>query len=151
MGDPLSVAGGAAGVVSLGLTVCQGLLAYYRPFKSFQEEIDNVTCRIETLDGILKTLQSILLVNAPVLAASSTDEPVHTAVDSIQRCKRGVQALEKMLEKCTKTTSPANRFTAKPQSSRILYPFRRETLMTLIETISWLHTSLNTALQALGM
>lgn len=150
MADPLSVAGGAAGVVSLGLTVCQGLLAYYRPFKSFHEEIDNVTCRIETLDGILKTLQNILLANAPVLAASQT-EPVNTAADSIQRCKRGLQALERMLDKCNKTTSPANPFAARLQSSRLLYPFRRETLMTLMETVTWLHANLNTALQVLGM
>jgi hypothetical protein len=39
MADPFSGAGGAVGVVSLGLTVCQGLLAYYGPFKHFILEV----------------------------------------------------------------------------------------------------------------
>lgn len=49
MGDTFSVAGGAVGVISLGLTVCQGLLAYYGPFKAVDEQIheigdNNQTC-----------------------------------------------------------------------------------------------------------
>lgn len=149
MSDPLSVAGGAAGVVSLGLTVCQGLLAYYRPFKSFQEEIDNVTCRIEALEGILKALQNVLFANASVLASS--DEPVNSAVDSILRCQKGLRTLEKTLKNCSATKVPQNSFGSKLQTSRILYPFRRETLMSLMETITWLQENVNTTLNVLGM
>jgi hypothetical protein len=43
MGDPFSVAGSAVGVISLGLTVCQGLLTYYGQFKAYDEEIRDVS------------------------------------------------------------------------------------------------------------
>ncbi|KAL4793072.1 hypothetical protein BDV19DRAFT_391513 [Aspergillus venezuelensis] len=52
MVEPFSIASGAAGVVSLGLTVCQGLLAYYGPFKAEAlQQLSNVLSRCRGYDA----------------------------------------------------------------------------------------------------
>jgi hypothetical protein len=150
MADPLSVAGSAVGIISLGLTVCQGLLAYYGPFKSFHDQIDEVICRIAALDGILKVLQDVFM-DDHIISTSLTAQSAAVAVDCILRCSEGLHRLKKTLEKCTSTKSTNNPFRSKIQINRMLYPFRRDTLMALLETMSWLQANLNTSLQILNM
>lgn len=60
MGDPFSVAGSAVGVISHGLTVCQGLLAYYGPFKAFDEQNHDISTRLRRSKSTLKALQDVL-------------------------------------------------------------------------------------------
>lgn len=150
MADGFSIAGTAAGVISLGLSVCQGLLAYYGQFKSFHEQIDQVTCRVSSLDGILNTLQN-MLINAHVLFSSPTAQSTAIAVDCIIRCRNGLQKLQKMLEKCQNTKLSTNLLGPDIQIARMLYPFRRATLIALVETINWLQANLSTSLQMLNM
>ena len=40
MGDPISVATGTAGLVSLGLQVSSGLITYCKAWKSYDRNID---------------------------------------------------------------------------------------------------------------
>lgn len=150
MADPFSVAGSAAGVISLGLAVCQGLLAYYGPFKLFHEQIDEVACRIAALDSMLKVLKT-MLINARLLSASPTAPSTALAFDSILCCQEGLNRLKKTLEKCNNTRLADNLIASKIQANRMLYPFKRETLMALMETMSWLQANLNTSLQMLNL
>jgi hypothetical protein len=57
MPDPFSVVSGAAGIVSLGLTLCQGLVAYYGPFNAFDSGIGSLVTRVKELKAILELLQ----------------------------------------------------------------------------------------------
>jgi hypothetical protein len=150
MADPFSAAGGAVGVISLGLTVCQGLLAYYGPFKTFHEQIDEVACRVSSLDGILNALQGVL-INARILSNSPTAQSTAIAIDSIISCHNGLQRLRKMLEKCRNTRPGNNLLGSNIQINQMLYPFRRDTLITLMETMNWLQANLSTSLQILNM
>ncbi|KAE8387079.1 hypothetical protein BDV23DRAFT_196003, partial [Aspergillus alliaceus] len=52
-------------------------------------------------------------------------------------------------ERCTQTKIANIYIRFEIQTNRILYPFRRETLMSLMETLSWLQANLNTSLQML--
>jgi len=148
MGDPFSVAGSAVGVISLGLTVCQGLLAYYGPFKAYDEQIHDVSNRITSFDSTLKALQDVL-ANAQVLSSPLTAQSATVALDSIFNCQEGLEKLSKMLDKCKSTSTSF--LGSKIQINRILYPFKRDTLMALLETVSWLQAHLNTSLQILNM
>jgi hypothetical protein len=150
MADPFSVTGSAVGVISLGLTVCHGLLAYYGQFKAFHEQIDEVTDRMATLESILKTLQHVL-VNSHVLSTRETSSSASVAIDSILKCHEGLKKLKRMLEKCDATKSERSSTSHNKQISRLLYPFRRDTLMALTETMSCLQVNLNTSLQVLNM
>jgi hypothetical protein len=152
MADPFSVAGSAVGVISLGLTVCQGLLMYYGPYKSFHEEINNVTTRVEALKCILNVLRNLIAktneLNVPLVAEST-----QIANDTILSCQCALQILHKTLEKCNSTKPAGTMATGelKAHVNRLLYPFRRETLMSLVENVSWLQDNLNTSLHMLQM
>ncbi|KAL3470051.1 hypothetical protein BJX99DRAFT_240167 [Aspergillus californicus] len=141
MADPFSITGSAVGVVSLGLTLCQGFLAYYGPYKSFHEDIDEILSRIRSLNALLNTLHKVV--------AKSHPAPVtHLATKNIVNCQQGLQKLEKMLDKCHKICPPDREKSSglKYQYSRLLYPFRRETLMKLMDTVAWLQSNVDTAL-----
>ncbi|PLN78681.1 hypothetical protein BDW42DRAFT_201995 [Aspergillus taichungensis] len=148
MTDPFSAAGGAVGVISLGLTVCQGFLAYYGPYKSFHEEINIVTTRMEALKCILKVVQNLIseinMLNVPSIAQS-----IQVANDTILFCQDVLLKLHGILNKCYASV-PSGRLAAselKAQVKRVLYPFQRQTLMSLVENVSWLQDNLNTSLQ----
>jgi len=52
----LDVAGGAVGIISLGIQVCQGLLSYYHDWKSYGGNIDGT---YKTIAGLEKTFKLI--------------------------------------------------------------------------------------------
>lgn len=147
MADPFSAGGSAVGIISLGITVCHGILAYYGPFRAFQEEIRLVALKTESLSRILRALRG-MIVDARLLDASSTAETTKVAVDLILSCQEALCRLERMSNKCSASGRPA---TSRFLAGRLLYPFRRETLMALVETIGWLQANLNMALQMLQM
>ncbi|KAL2837119.1 hypothetical protein BJY01DRAFT_251635 [Aspergillus pseudoustus] len=145
MADPFSITGSAVGVISLGLTVCQGLLAYYGPFKSFHEEINEATSRIQSLSSLLTTLQDVIS-NSPTFHAHPPTEPIQAAIQSIGSCNHGLQKLEKMLDKCRTSSQTGKQSRTTNPLNRLLYPFRRETLVKLMDTVTWLQDNVNTSL-----
>ena len=56
MSDPFSVAGSAVGVISLGISVCQGLVTYCSQYKSFNDGISNMIRKVQGLNDILAAL-----------------------------------------------------------------------------------------------
>lgn len=56
MSDPISVAGSALGVVSVGIQVCQGLLSYYNAWRSYNSQISHCYNTIEGLNATLENL-----------------------------------------------------------------------------------------------
>jgi hypothetical protein len=150
MTDPLSVAGSSVGVISLGLTICQGLIAYYGPYKSFNNEIEVFACRIEDLHGLLAALQ-IILSETHAFNASSASETAKIACNVVRHCQQGLQRLDKMLHKCKSSPFPRKSLGAKFRIERAFYPFRRETLIAFLEIMGWLQANLNTALHMLNM
>ncbi|KAL2860023.1 hypothetical protein BJX68DRAFT_260995 [Aspergillus pseudodeflectus] len=153
MSDPFSVTGSAVGVASLGLTICQGFLLYYGPYKSFHDDVDEVVSRIQSLDGLLTLLQKV------VTESDAADtSPVTQSVDlatqrNIESCRQGLKRLQKMLDKCHRTCPPGREKASRlrTQVDRLLYPFRRETLMNLMDTVSWLQANVDTTLQVLHL
>lgn len=150
MADPFSVAGSAVGVISLGLTVCQGLLAYYGPFKAYDEQIHDVSNRIKSFNSTLEALKDVL-ANAGVSSSALTPRSATVALGCIFNCQEGLKRLKNMLDKCRKSPSTKSFLRSKIQIDRMLYPFRRDTLVTLLDTMSWLQADLNTSLQNLTM
>ncbi|KAL2847083.1 hypothetical protein BJX68DRAFT_268382 [Aspergillus pseudodeflectus] len=145
MADPFSITGSAVGVISLGLTICQGLLAYYGPYKSFHEEINEVASRVQSLNSLLTTLND-LLANSPTFHASPSPQPIQAAIQSIQSCSQGLHKLDKIRTKCRTSHPPGKPSRSANQLNRLLYPFRQETLVKLMGTVTWLQDNLNTSL-----
>ena len=51
MSDPFSVASGAAGIVSLGLTLTNGLIEYYNKYSEFDTDASNTEKSLDVLHG----------------------------------------------------------------------------------------------------
>ncbi|KAL4960356.1 uncharacterized protein BDV14DRAFT_182803 [Aspergillus stella-maris] len=149
MTDPISISGGVVGVVSLGVTVCQGLIAYYGPWKSYDDEINDFTTRLEGLQRTLVVIRSFISPEHDLgLPSASYRELV---VLQLVSCEEACRRLSSILERCKSTeTTPFVRKHDWLRLRRILYPFRKETLVTLAESTSGLQENLNLSLQLLN-
>jgi hypothetical protein len=147
MADPLSVAGSAVGVVSLGLTVCQSLISYYGSWRAYDEEISSVTRKAEGLKTTLEALQNPLRKLESANAMEILE--VHKG---ILACAETLHKLRKTAEKC-KAIRPPSAFKPNFQAlgKRTLYPFRRDTLLWLKDTLEGLQNNLNTAILVLQL
>ena len=93
MSDPLSIAAGAAGLVSLGITVCSGLLDYYGSWKDQHADVSMMCQSLESLSRTFKLLYE--KVRHPLLDRKSVDR----VTESIISCAAGVQGLRSKLDK----------------------------------------------------
>ena len=148
MADPLSVTGGAVGIVSLGLTVCQGLLQYYASWKDCEND---VAAMCGPLDGLARTLQ---LLETSIRDNDFKPEIVARLEESIKSCRDGVGCLQKKLNKVKAVKLPAGSGSWEKLQShyrRALYPFKESTLAKLRETVSELRDNLILAVGTLQM
>ena len=67
MADPVSVAGGAVGVISLAITTCQGVISYYDSWETQDQNVSDAKREIERLQSSLSALEKIL----PKISSSS--------------------------------------------------------------------------------
>ena len=97
MGDPLSVAASVAGCVSLGLTVCSGLLDYYNAWKDLPSDVSNICKSLATLKVIFQ------LLRRKVQGSTLDRESVEVVTNSMMDCAGGVNALKSKLGKFSDT------------------------------------------------
>ncbi|KNG90108.1 hypothetical protein ANOM_002095, partial [Aspergillus nomiae NRRL 13137] len=150
MADPLSVTASVAGIVSLGLTVCQGLLSYYGPYKTCYEDVKHTVEIVETLNGTLQGLNG-LLAKASVFQHPSVAQQATCAADLIKRCQEHIHKLTAMLAKFRKTSSNGKLTGFRSQVNRMLYPFQKETVVSVKESLTSLQRNLGSALQGLQL
>ena len=62
MADPFTSAASAAGIVTLGLQVCGGLITYCRAWKSYDRNVVDAIEKLTELDCTLKTLDSTIRI-----------------------------------------------------------------------------------------
>ena len=96
MGDPLSIAASAAGIVSLGLQVCSGLLDYYQTWKNQSSDVSQMC---QSLTALTKTFE---LLDGKVRNPLLDSESVNLVTESIVSCAAGVQRLQSKLDKIRK-------------------------------------------------
>lgn len=147
MADPFSISGGVVGVVSLGLSVCQGLVSYYGPWKSYDDEILGFTTRLGGLKDLLQVVHALLSAGQELDLPS---EYKRTVSGQLNLFEDGCQKLEIMLNKCKSIdTSPFHRKHDWLRLRRASYPFKKETLVTLSQYVSGLQDNLSLSFQVL--
>lgn len=141
-----AVASGVAGVISLGLTVCQGLLKYYQSWKDSDKDIARTSDFLEQQSKTLHLLEQAL--NNRALTGGVADQ-VHECIAS---CKTSIERLQKRYEKIKSTPDSGDlrgRFRA--QRQKAMYPFKESTLAKLREDLTDLGENLAFALDILKM
>lgn len=147
MADPFSIAGTAVGITSLGLQIFQGLFQYYAQFRGLHDDIDDILRRVEGLEGILKSLEPLIR-----RYESSTSEAPSQLQLALTACEKALQRLKLMTEKCGKTReSDSLQDRLRLARKRLLWPFKKDTLHGLHDTLNSFQDNLSLALQSLGL
>lgn len=149
MTDPFSVGAGVVGVLSLGITVCQGLAAYYGPFSQFDSETKALVQKAEGLTSTLQQLETLLKPFQNPL--NSPPDEVHLVTQRIKDCQRELEGLSHALTKCRGCDATTVIKNGWYYARKALYPFKRGTIISLSGTVSNLQSNLDTALLVLNL
>ena len=142
--DALGVSSGAAGLISLGIKVCQGLLDYYNSWKDAESRVLEMYASMEALTKTLVLLQG-------ALRHELFDRNAVTRVEEcIQSLSKGLQSLQKKLNKVQAFSAQDDwKARAKAQFHRTLFPFKESTLVKLKELSNEMRDDLTVALELL--
>ena len=148
MSDPLSIAGGAAGIISLGIQVTQSLVDFYNSYKALDSDLVSITQRLECL---LEIFHSLAKAVSDRNFQAEDRNLVRKIEKSIEACDDLIQELQDECKKLTKTSLKGVRDAARIAGRRALYPFRKSTLQKLDEDIDDINSSLSFALRVLEL
>lgn len=141
----LAAAGSVVGLLSLSIQSCQGLTSYYSAWKSYDEQINQTYRHVDELKILCENL------GRELLKITQDQEPaVQQVVRLIASCQDGIKNLRDASEQCHSAQVPQS-LTAKIKlhRDRALYPFRKQTLDTLKDTVSNIKGNLDSAMQIL--
>jgi hypothetical protein len=150
--DPVTgfgVASGTMGVVSLGITVAQGLLTFYESVKDAREDIKRLFNTTQQLTS------SLLLLQNSIGKIKCSGSMVQEAEKQIIRSRSFIEQLRAVLEsdkfKIIPDAGSGWREKLKVNGRLVLYPFRESTLVNLREIIEDALEFLGLGLQALQL
>lgn len=143
----LATAGSVVGLISLSIQSCQGLTSYYSIWKSYDEEIRQTYQSVEDLRIICENLEHELQ-RIPQVQEPAAQQVVRLIVS----CQDGIQSLRHALDRCH-STQVSHSFAERIElyRARALYPFRKQTLQILKDTVQSIQGNLGSALQILQM
>lgn len=147
MADPLSLAGLAIGVASLGLQVCGGITTYLDAVQCREQEIASVRQQNEVLNSALQAVESSLSRLEPSYQISTA-----AVLGCLDSCKTELNALETITTNLTNTDRAKGSLTGriKDKSKALKYPFKRQNVQQLENRLRQASSVLQLALQALG-
>ncbi|KAJ5360858.1 hypothetical protein N7517_010049 [Penicillium concentricum] len=142
--DPVSLTGTAVGIVSLGLTVCQSLVYYYSAFRGYSEDTQNALKKLQNLKDILTVLEDVLQSHDILQTETAA---TRAAKQNIMACKGGLEQLKRLMDKCKAMPGEQKR----DYINRALYPFRRDTIKSLLQHVESLQSNLGTSMDILQL
>ena len=148
MGDPLSMAAGVAGLVSLGLQTTEYLVKYYTVYRNRDDNLARTADRLDDLLQYLRTIDDIVRTRT---WRAKEKTILHNFEQSICHCEDVIYELQAEVRKLQK--EPADTFIQKVRTAgrRATYPFRQSTLKKLDEDVDEFRDNISMALQALQL
>ncbi|KAI3574497.1 hypothetical protein IWW34DRAFT_705998 [Fusarium oxysporum f. sp. albedinis] len=148
MADPLSVAGLALAVVSLGLQVTVSITDYFDSLKSRDQDIASI---IQQNGMLRKTLQ---VIETSISRFQNDHRTASEALrQSLDSCKGELKGLESMVATLITdeqgTTGRANK--ARNKGKKLLYPLHRPKLEKIATKLHHINATLQLGLQSLGL
>lgn len=142
--ETFGAASAAAGLISLGISVCQGLLKYYDSWKNADETMSSM---YESIEALKKTF---MVLEQSICRSKLNKEAVLAVTESVKSCEKSISALS---EKLLKIQHQARQDSWKDRSwARLkgtLYPFKESTIIKLKERCNELRDNLAMAVGAL--
>ncbi|KAL3431916.1 hypothetical protein BDV09DRAFT_198273 [Aspergillus tetrazonus] len=146
MADPLSIASGLAGLISLGISVTKNLIDFYSAYKNQASDLIHITRNLESLLVIFDTLDNTLKVRQPQINEKELLESIDNA---ITECKEIIEELQVEYLKFREKSTTGFRGRIQVAGRQAAYPFRKSTLQKLEEDISEIRNNLSLALNVL--
>ena len=148
MTDPLSVAAGVAGLISLGIQVSQSLIDFYKSYRDLDSDLDGTMKRLESLLDIFRYLEETISKRK-----FQADERglVKNIEASISECDKLIHELQDECEEFSKTSSGGVKAAIRIAGRRATYPFRKSTLQKIDEDIDEIRANLSSALGVLQL
>ncbi|KGO75326.1 NACHT nucleoside triphosphatase [Penicillium italicum] len=146
MGDPLSIASGVAGLLSLGIQVTKSLLDFYSAYKGQTPALAKIMLNLENLLGILRSLDDIRQSGKP-----GADALVLEIDKTAAGCREIIEELRDECQKFQNNPAPSLIDRGKQFGRRVTYPFRESTLKRLEEDIGEIRENLSLALNVLQL
>ena len=144
--EALGTASAVAGILSLGIEVCQGLLKYYNSYRGAATDVARMYDSVESLNTTISILKRTL--NRGSIAPDVEKD----VVKSIKLCESGFKKLENKLKKVKILVSGDGwQEKAKNQLKRAAYPFRESTLVKLREIVNEQRDQLGLAMSVLQL
>lgn len=147
MSDPVSLAGTALGVVSLGLILCQGLTDYLQALECRKADIESTSRQVDCLQSALNVINVALAKFSP-----DHQNAGHVVEGCLHLCEEEIKRLSDKLNEF-KDQSHFNSFNKKLQlqAQKLAYPFKQGNLRRLEDSVVKINRILLTALQAMGL
>ncbi|OAL29270.1 hypothetical protein AYO22_02164 [Fonsecaea multimorphosa] len=147
MSEPLSTASSVFGVVSLGLTVCQGLVSYLSDFKGQAQYVDSLTQKVENLQNCLTLLEQGLPLWKVRFPYTAPQIQQH-----IIACDPSLKVLKTKLSGFKQKQGPSlRRDKLHDFAQKAAFPFRKPAIAELSGIIDGLQQNLNTVLLIVGL
>ncbi|KAF1824732.1 uncharacterized protein K489DRAFT_354998, partial [Dissoconium aciculare CBS 342.82] len=139
-------AASVAGLASLGIQVCQGLLAYYDGFKDYHADISSTYRNIASMNDVFASLKSLLEDTS-----LSSKNRAHVQ-SGILACEATLHKVHGKLKKLRTHDEPSGaKQKAWADLQRLFYPFRASTLAKLKELMEELRGNLSMAIHVLQL
>ncbi|KAI1073364.1 hypothetical protein F5B20DRAFT_567325 [Whalleya microplaca] len=148
MADPLSLPASTAGLVSLGLDLCKGLVAYTDAIKCRDEEISSSKRLAKTFQDSIQALRAFL-----VASQSQYPNGITRCSEALNTCNAQLIALDELLDEIGCVSGPRGSFRVKlkKQGQVMSYAFRRDNLERLETRLTRANEAVQTSLQILQM
>jgi hypothetical protein len=148
MADPLSIAGLAAGVISLRLQVAGGLSDYLDAVKGRTEELNSAKQQTNNMKNLLLTIQNLL-----PQVESSWPKSANMIELQVKSCNIELSALHALLSKLSQPglSDSSIRLKIAEQKKKLTYPFNRSDIKRVEERLAKVNSALQTALQVTGL
>ena len=136
----------AIGAVSLGITVCDGIIRYCR---DWNRQHDNVRTLEESTNG----LKSALLEAQQLMQQHPTLDPANftTLNDSVRACNDQISQVQKISDKYAEQQASGKREKLKVAVQRLKFPFEAKVLDELREVIDTFRANVDLALGLLNV
>ncbi|KAJ5970692.1 uncharacterized protein N7479_000610 [Penicillium vulpinum] len=146
MADPLSIASGVAGLLSLGIQVTKSLLDFYSAYKDQTPALKKTLRDLESLLSILRSLDGALQNGEPQKDALLQE------IDKVaEGCREILEELRDECQKFQKDATLSLKDRIQVAGRRATYPFRKSTLQKLEEDVGEIRGNLSLALNVLQL
>ncbi|KAG2413226.1 hypothetical protein HFD88_002415 [Aspergillus terreus] len=102
MPDPLSIASGTAGLLSLGIQVTQGLVKFYATYKDRDTDLEKITRNLDSLLSIFRLLDAAVNERR---SQAETQDLLREVEKAVQDCEETITELQSECEKFHKDST----------------------------------------------